>query len=703
MSIANVALSNTFNELRTTTNTVITEVNKLSDGTAVLVVDSITANTFTGVSSDLNISANTGTDVVSLVTESLRIVGTNGISTSIASSSNTINVNLDTSGITAGAYGSASKVPQLVIDAQGRVTSASNVNVAGVSAFNYHTGNANFQIATADGGSFTASIGQDLGTTANVTFQHLTVSGNLTVTGTTTTISANNLVVEDNLIYLNDASSNTNVDLGFAGNYNDGVYRHAGLFRDADDGVWKFFDRYTLEPDASANLDTSHVSFRFAALKAGDVTSNGTFYGPLTGVAAVATVANTVTLTSDDSTNATRYLTFVDATSGNEDVRTDSGLTYNPSTGLITATQFSGSGATLTSIPNSATTASASNGASTIVARDAAGAFAAGAVTINEFSSAQSISKVLNVQSGSYGVWVNPRFSAGSYNPLTSANSAGLIFTNSASQSGNGIFLLAPWSDIAAGIRISQSSHTANTTIASNTLLLAATTTVDGALTATSVSAATLTGVAAVATVSNTATLTADNTTNATNYLTFVNAATGNQALRTDIGLSFNPSTNTLTTTTFSGAFSGSGAALTSIPNSATTASASNGASTIVARSAAGGIGIGFFDETVTALTLSGGNTAVDWNLGAVWNITLTANSTIYFTNPPSSNRARTVTLFITNSGASQKSLTVTGARYTDGVVPVLSSAASAVDAISFTTIDGGLNYYGSFILAALA
>ena len=81
MTIANVALSNTFNEFRTTTNLVITEVNKFSDGTGDLVVDSITANTFTGVSSDLNISANTGTDVVSLVTETLRIVGTNGIST----------------------------------------------------------------------------------------------------------------------------------------------------------------------------------------------------------------------------------------------------------------------------------------------------------------------------------------------------------------------------------------------------------------------------------------------------------------------------------------------------------------------------------------------------------------------------------------------------------------------------------------------
>jgi hypothetical protein len=49
----------------------------------------------------------------------------------------------------------------------------------------------------------------------------------------------------------------------------------------------------------------------------------------------------------------------------------------------ITATTFSGSGASLTSIPNSATTASASNGASTIVARDASGNFTANNITAN--------------------------------------------------------------------------------------------------------------------------------------------------------------------------------------------------------------------------------------------------------------------------------------------------------------------------------
>jgi len=47
--------------------------------------------------------------------------------------------------------------------------------------------------------------------------------------------------------------------------------------------------------------------------------------------------------------------------------------------------------------------------------------------------------------------------------------------------------------------------------------------------------------------------ITANNTTDETVYLTFVDGATGAQGLETDTGLTFNPSSNTLTTTTFSG------------------------------------------------------------------------------------------------------------------------------------------------------
>lgn len=72
-----------------------------------------------------------------------------------------------------------------------------------------------------------------------------------------------------------------------------------------------------------------------------------------------ATVGSTVTLTADNTTNATNYPTFVNAATGNLSPRTDTGFTYNPSTGLLTATGFSGSGASLTSIPNAALTNSA--------------------------------------------------------------------------------------------------------------------------------------------------------------------------------------------------------------------------------------------------------------------------------------------------------------------------------------------------------
>lgn len=62
---------------------------------------------------------------------------------------------------------------------------------------------------------------------------------------------------------------------------------------------------------------------------------------------------------SDESTNATRYLTFVDSTTdGYQRLNEDSGLTYNPSTGTLTASVFSGSlsGGTVT-----ATTVTASD------------------------------------------------------------------------------------------------------------------------------------------------------------------------------------------------------------------------------------------------------------------------------------------------------------------------------------------------------
>jgi hypothetical protein len=97
-----------------------------------------------------------------------------------------------------------------------------------------------------------------------------TIGGNLVVQGTTTTVSSSNLTVQNNLIYLNDGGEGVNLDLGWAGNYNDGTYAHAGMFRDASDGVFRPFKGYTPEP--SQSIDITHPSFQLADFEAANLT-----------------------------------------------------------------------------------------------------------------------------------------------------------------------------------------------------------------------------------------------------------------------------------------------------------------------------------------------------------------------------------------------------------------------------------------------
>ena len=129
---------------------------------------------------------------------------------------------------------------------------------------------ANAAFASANS-NYTTLNDAKLDKTGGVISSNLVIEGNLTVQGTTVTIETATLSVEDNMIYLNANNTVTNPDLGFAGNYDDGTYAHAGLFRDADDGVWKFFDSYTPEPDASAFIDTTHASFELANVQVGNL------------------------------------------------------------------------------------------------------------------------------------------------------------------------------------------------------------------------------------------------------------------------------------------------------------------------------------------------------------------------------------------------------------------------------------------------
>ena len=269
------------------------------------------------------------------------------------------------------------------------VATTDNVTFAGVTADNIRVGvtGAN-EIDTSSGNLTIDSTG---GTTildddVNVT-GNLLVDGNLTVSGTTVTVNTTNLAVEDNMIYLNNGSAVANPDLGFAGNYNDGTYRHAGVFRDASDGVWKFFHQYTPEPDASPYIDITHGSFALAPVQASSFT--GSLTGNVTGNASTATAwatARTLTLSGDVTGTSAAF-----DGSGNISITTtiaaDSVALGTDTTGdYVASVAVAGTGLSVAGSGENATytitsNATSANTGSTIVARDASGNFTAGTIT----------------------------------------------------------------------------------------------------------------------------------------------------------------------------------------------------------------------------------------------------------------------------------------------------------------------------------
>jgi len=93
---------------------------------------------------------------------------------------------------------------------------------------------------------------------------------------------------------------------------------------------------FTYNPSTGVLTSTS-----FAGNLTGNVTGNitGDITGDLTGTADLATQ---FTVTANNSTDETVYPLFVDGATGSQGAETDTGLTYNPSTGMLTSTGFTG-------------------------------------------------------------------------------------------------------------------------------------------------------------------------------------------------------------------------------------------------------------------------------------------------------------------------------------------------------------------------
>ena len=77
-------------------------------------------------------------------------------------------------------------------------------------------------------------------------------------------------------------------------------------------------------------------------------TFSGNITGNVTGNADTATEATNVTVSANNTNDQTVFPVFVDGATGTQGAETDTGLTYNPNTGNLTATKFTGDGSALT-------------------------------------------------------------------------------------------------------------------------------------------------------------------------------------------------------------------------------------------------------------------------------------------------------------------------------------------------------------------
>ncbi len=240
--------------------------------------------------SDLDAAGDSGTIDVDLDSESLTIAGGTGITT--AASGTTITATLDNTAVTAGSYGSASAVPVLTIDAQGRITAASTAATS-----------SSLTIAADSGSNDTVTVGTDTLTfegTANEIEttvsdnkiniglpSNVTIGGNLTVNGTTTTVSSTTLSVADPLIILASGNNSADsVDIGLYGLYDTSGSQdlYGGLFRDASDsGKWKLFKDLQSAPTTTVNTGGTGytVGTLVAAIESSSATITG---GTITGI-----------------------------------------------------------------------------------------------------------------------------------------------------------------------------------------------------------------------------------------------------------------------------------------------------------------------------------------------------------------------------------------------------------------------------------
>jgi hypothetical protein len=178
------------------------------------------------VSTTFAVAGDTGaSQTITTGSDTLTITGGTGLS-SVSGSTDTITINLDNTTVSASSYGSATAVGSFTVDAQGRLTSASNttisitgsqINDLNTAAVTSITGTANEVTVTGTGsgpwtGAITIGLPDDVSLTGN-----LIVGGNLTVNGSVTSINSTTITVDDKNLELASVETPTDTTADGAG------------------------------------------------------------------------------------------------------------------------------------------------------------------------------------------------------------------------------------------------------------------------------------------------------------------------------------------------------------------------------------------------------------------------------------------------------------------------------------------------------
>jgi hypothetical protein len=274
--------------------------------------------------------------------QTARTIGVSGDANGTVSVDGTANANipltLGDSGVSAGTYGGSTNVAVIVVDSKGRVTSASNVAISAGSntiAIAGDVGTDSVALATDTitfkGGDGITSVvtaanttvlfdvdNTVVRTTGGTISGDLAITGNLVISGNTITQDVETIRTEDSLLLLAANNAADAIDIGFAGQYNDGSTKYTGLVKQAG-GNYFLFQNLPNDPTTNtlsvgsatagntatlrANLTGGTVSSLASVIAvadggtgAGTFTTGGILIGNATG--ALSTLANsTYTLT----------------------------------------------------------------------------------------------------------------------------------------------------------------------------------------------------------------------------------------------------------------------------------------------------------------------------------------------------------------------------------------------------------------------